>query len=144
MTQLQAYETLNRYLGEYCRQLPEAGLGEVLSEMNPHTGIWADGSPVDPAVPRDWSRAAAAMASQAGPLTGEDAERSRPERDWLRTVFPYLVRLWNILGDVPLEQLIAVLAQKDAAIPGSSMTPWQLWIDTDEGVLQGRPDPPWI
>jgi hypothetical protein len=32
-----------------------------------------------------------------------------------------------LLGDLPLNPLIAILEQKDSALPGSAVSPWQLW-----------------
>jgi hypothetical protein len=60
------------------------------------------------------------------PIAGDHGP-SFPETDWLRVLYSFVSSLWPLLGNIPLTPLIAILEQKDSALPGSDVSPWQLW-----------------
>jgi hypothetical protein len=134
LTRSQAYDAVREYLAEFLRQSTNASLGTVLSDLNPH--VWADGQPVDPAVPFDWSNAAAAVAALSPELTSDaDNDQALPGQTWLTALFPFLTGLWPILGRVPLSDLLQVLAQKDVPIIASELSPWQAWLSVTQSIV---------
>ena len=139
LTRAQAYEALVEYLREFNRQLPEATLQYVLADLNP--GVWTDSTPLDPAVPSDWSHAAALATGRAARSYGfEDDERETlPVLAWLEAVFPFLTRLRELLGLLPIREIVSILDQKDQSLPGSGSSPWELWVQATERVARRRP-----
>lgn len=132
LTRFQAYEVVQEYLAEFTRQAPNATLGTVLSDLDPHSFV--DGQPVDPAVPWDWANAAAVVAARsAGPLTSAGPELS--EEAWLPSLFPFLGALWPVLGQIPVRELPQLLTEADAPIRGSGLTPWQHWVNATKSIL---------
>jgi hypothetical protein len=114
----------------------ELNLGDVGSDLNPL--IWADGSPLDPAVPGDWARAAETVVkAEPGPAAEEEREPAFPERAWLPVLHAFVLSLWPVLGAMPLNPLIATLEQKHVALPGSDASPWQLWTEVAVSSLEG-------
>ena len=134
LTCSQAYQAVQEYLAEFLRQLTDANLGDVLSDMNPH--IWAESQFADPAVPGDWSNAAAAVAAgSAAPSLGDGGpEPALPEQMWLAALFPFFDSMWPILGNLPLARLIELLVQPQVTLEGSGSSPWQLWLSATEGI----------
>ena len=138
LTERQAYEAFIEYLRGWPRETNVLNLGDVGSDMNPM--IWADGSPLDPAVPWDWAKAAATVlkAEAVHPIEGDHGP-AFPETDWLRVLYSFVSSLWPLLGAIPLTPLIAILEQKDSALPGSDLSPWQMWTRATGALLQETP-----
>lgn len=139
LTRSQAYEAVQEYLAEFLRQSTNASLGTVLSDVNPYT--WGDGQSADPAVPWDWSNAAAAVvARSASPsLPGGGAEFALPEQRWLAALHAFLDSMWPILDRVPLPRLLELLALPNVAVEGSDLSPWQRWLAATEAIVGDAP-----
>jgi hypothetical protein len=138
LTERQAYEAFIEYLCGWPRETDVLTLRDVGSDMNPT--IWAAGSPLDPAVPWDWARAAATVlkAEAVRPIEGDHAA-AFPEPDWLRVLNSFVSTLWPLLGALPVNPLIAILEQKDSALSGSDVSPWQLWTQATRALLRETP-----
>jgi hypothetical protein len=141
LTRSQAYQVVQAYLAEFLNQLPHATLREVLSDTNP--GVWADGQPLDPAVPGDWLKAAAAAAMRSTPDLGDGLEEpTLPTDKWLPALFPFLESFWSILGPVTLARFLQLLADPQVAVEGSDLSSWQRWMAATSGLVlpQGGDD----
>jgi hypothetical protein len=135
LTERRAYEAFIEYLRAWPRETEALNLGDVGSGIDPT--VWADGSPADPAVPSDWAKAAATvLKAGAGGSIEDDHAPAFPDTDWLRVLHYFVLSLWPLLGAIPLTPLIAILARKDSALPGSDVSPWQLWTQATGAFLR--------
>jgi hypothetical protein len=134
LTDRQAYEAFIEYLRAWPRETDDLTLRDVGSDMDPM--IWADGSPLDPAVPSDWAKAAATVLKAEAVRPIEDHGPAFPETDWLPVLYSFVSSLWPFLGAIPLTPLIAILEQKDSALPAAGVSSWQLWTQATSALLQ--------
>jgi hypothetical protein len=137
LTRAQAFQVVRAYLAEFLDQLPHATLREVLADTNP--GVWEDRQPLDPAVPGDWMKAAAAVAAVAARSTPDlgdgHEEPTLPADKWLPALFPFLESFWSILGPAALSRVLELLAQPQVAVQGSDLSPWQRWMAATSGLV---------
>jgi len=135
LTERQAYEASIEYLRGWPRESDDLNLRDVGSGIDPT--VWADGLPANPAVPWDWAKAAATVlkAEAVRPIEGDHGP-AFPETDWLRVLYSFVSSLWPLLGAMPLNPLIAILERKDSALPGSDVSPWQLWTQATGALLR--------
>jgi hypothetical protein len=136
LTEGQAYEAFIEYLRAWPRETDTLNLGDVGSAIDPT--VWADGSPADPAVPSEWATATETVlkAGATQPID-DDNSPAFPAADWLKVLHSFVSSLWPLLGAVPLTPLIAMLEQKDSQLPGSNVSPWQLWTRATEVLVRG-------
>ena len=135
LTERQAYDAFIEYLRGWPRETDELNLRDVGSGIDPT--VWADGSPADPAVPSDWAKAAATVLNvEAGRSIEDDHAPAFPETDWLGVLHSFVSSLWPVLGNIPLTPLIAILEEKDSALPGSDVSPWRLWTQATHALLR--------